>query len=197
MTGSLELFTQLRDTLYWIVDGVHELDKLNQEWKLTSTEDLINKLRETSYQLQLITIEEADKIRGIVNPKYFKVGTLKQILDDVIQARCYMEDIFHLTEWDFVKKGVDHMKKGEDNIKQILEEEVKKIKETWAKERKEKENQKKKKDFEKLNENWMKIQKKFRDMGHPDWIPYEEEAKKKKKRGILEKVRQWWKKCRQ
>ncbi len=160
MTGSLELFNELRDTWYWIVDGAHELDKLNQKWKLTSSEDLIKKLRVTSYQLQLIAIEEADKIRGIINPKYFKVGTLKQILDDVIEAKCYMEDIFHLTEWPFVKKGVNHMKKGEDKIQKILKEEVQNIKETWAKERKEKENQKKKEDFDKLNENWIKIQKK-------------------------------------
>jgi hypothetical protein len=194
MTGNLEVFNQLRDSLWWVIDGAYSLDTLDQKWKLTRSQELIKKLKGTSYHLQMITIEEADKIRGIITSKYFKVGTLKQILDDVIEVRCYLEDIFHLTEWPFVKKGVVNMKKGEDLIRKILEEEVKKIKETWAKERNNKKNQKKKEDFEKLNQNWMKVQEKFRAMGHPDWMPNEEEEKKKK--GIIGKVKSWWRKWR-
>jgi len=38
----------------------------------------------------------------------------------------------------------------------------------------------------------MKIQAKFRAMGHPDWMPEED----KNKKGIIGKIRDWWKKWR-
>ncbi len=195
----MELFNSLWDTYCWIMDGVYVIERIEKEWKDELKRDIISKQVINLNLAQQIVAgmgeEQVEKIRGFIQPKYVRIGSLKQALDNVIEGISFLQDIFNLTKWPFVKRlGIDSLQRAEDNMKKVLKEEVQNIKETWAKERKEKENQKKKEDFDKLNENWIKIQEKFRAMGHPDWIPYEEKAKKKK--GILDKVSTWWKKWR-
>jgi hypothetical protein len=189
----MEVFNQLKNSWYWMMEGSYILDRLDKEWTFPGSQDLVTRLRVASFELQGITVEQCEKIRGFIQPKYIRIGTLKEVVNIIIEVRCFLEGIFNVTEWPFVKKGVDGLKKAEDIIKHVMTEEVKNIKEMWKKERKEKENQKRKEKFDKMNENWIKIQNKFRTMGHPDWMPEEE---KKKKKGILEKVRIWWKNWR-
>jgi len=191
----MELINKLNDSWCWMVDGIYEVEKLQKEWKFEVSPDFMERLARASYELQMVIIEEGDKLRGFNYPKFVRIGTLKEILDIIIEMKSWLVGVFSLTKWSFVKKGIDNVKKAEDLIRTVTEEEVKKIKETWAKERKDKENMKRKEDFEKLNKNWIKIQEKFRALGHPDWMP-EEEKKKKTNKGIIGKIRDWWKKCR-
>jgi hypothetical protein len=181
------------------MDGVYVIERIEKEWKYDVKRDIISRQVINLNLAQQIVAgmgeEQVEKIRGFIQPKYVRVGSLKQALDNVIEGNSFLKDFFNLTKWSYVKRlGIDSLQRAEDIMKKVLKEEVQNIKEIWSKERKEKENQKKKEDFEKLNENWIKIQNKFRAMGHPDWMPYEEE--KKKKIGILKKVRSWLKKWR-
>jgi hypothetical protein len=183
------------------MDGVYAIERIEKEWKYEVKRDIISRqVINLNLAQQLVAgkaEEQVEKIRGFIQPKDVKVGSLKQALDNVIEGSSFLQDFFHLTKWSFVKTlGIDSLKKAEDLMKKVLKEDVQKIKEIRTKERKEKENKKKKEDFEKLNNNWMKIQAKFRALGHPEWMPNEEEENKKKKKGIIGIIRGWWKKWR-
>ena len=190
MVKASNLFNNLRHSYFWIYDGEYEVGKLHHEWKFANSLDIAHRLKLARELLAGMLEEEAKKLRGCINSPYVRVGTLKEVIDIVQDVKSTLDTI--LTECPHVQKGLDQLKKAEDLMRKELLEEVKKIKDNWSKERKDNENQKKKEEFERLNNNWIKIQEKFRAMGHPDWIPEDE----KKKTGILGKIKRWWNKGR-
>jgi hypothetical protein len=192
MVTASPLFNNLRHSYFWILDGEYEVEKkVHHECQCRNRLNIAHRLKLARELLEGMIEEEAKRLRGCINPPYVRVGTLKEVIDIVQDVRHILDHI--LTECPHVQKGLDPLKKAEELMRKELIEEVKKIKDNWSKERKDNENQKKKKEFEKLNNNWIKVQEKFRAMGHPDWIPEDE---KKTKTGILSKIKRWWNKGR-
>jgi hypothetical protein len=184
---NFELFIQLRDSWFGILDAEYQVERLEEEFQ--SNHGFVSQLKLARDLLEGMIEEEDQKLRRRIKRKYIRIGDLKQALDHVIKVRCFLEETLHLIEWEYVKWGLDRLKKAEAMMRIVMEEQVIQIKENWSKERKEKKNKKTKEDFDLLNLRWMRVQEKFRAMGHPDWIP---EEKKKKKTGIIGKIKRWW-----
>ena len=194
MVTASTLFNNLRHSYFWIFDGEYEVEKLHQECQCMNSLNIAHRLNLARELVEGMIEEEAKRLRGCINPPYVRVGTLKQVIDIVQFVMSILDNI--LTECPHVQKALDPLRKAEELMRKELIEEVKKIKDNWSKERKERkdnENLKKKEEFERLNNNWIKIQEKFRAIGHPDWIPEDE---KKTKTGILSKIKRWWNKGR-
>ena len=185
----MDLFIELRDSWYGILDAEHAVERLEEEFQ--SNLSLVSELKLARDLVEVMIEDEVQKLRRLIKTKYLRIGNLKEALDHVIKVRCFLEEQLHLIEWAYVKWGLDRLKKAEEMMRKIMEEEVIKIKDNWAKEKKDQGNKKRKEDFDQLNQRWIKVQEKFRAMGHPNWIP-EAKQKKKKKQGIFDKIKRWW-----
>ena len=189
MVAASELYNNLSQIYFWIFDVIFVIDVVGDSRMGYGTD-----LKTATTLIIDMMEEEEKKLRGWINPPYVRIGTLKEALDIVTKVQYFLENILLWNDVPYVRRGLDQLIKGEEIMRKVMEEEVRKIKNNWSKERKEKENMIKKKEFERINNNWIKVQEKFRALGHPDWMPYEEE--KKKKKGMIEKIRGWLKKWR-